>query len=345
MALNPVVFGVLYPSWWDPDHDRHVAELAALDPRLEVVVEAYEEPSELRSARGVPPYDDMAHLAPALTDAQRDVFARIECCVTLDLPFDVATVAPNLRWVQGLGAGVAQLASAGLADAGITLTSASGVNATAIAEFVMARILGEYKRVRALDEAQQQREWASLFGQELAGRTVGLIGFGEINQRVARRARAFDLRVLALRRTGAPSELADEVFDPSGLHTMLAASDVVVAAVPESPETEGLMDRAAFAAMPAGSMFVNVGRGALVDEDALLDALGSEHLRAAALDVTRIEPLPAESPLWDAPNLYLSAHCSSAPDRLFVNLHELVLDNLGRYLAGEPLRNVQHPTR
>jgi len=336
-----VVFGVLYPGWWDPDHEAHLAALRALDDRLEVVAEAYEEPSELRSARGVPPWDDVAHLAPALTDEQRAVFERVECCVTLDLPFDVAAVAPNLRWVQGLGAGVAHLGSAGLADAGITLTSAAGVNATAIAEFVMARILGDAKRLRALDEAQHQCEWSPLFGRELAGATLGLIGLGEINQRVARRARAFDLRVLAMRRSGAPSELVDEVVDPSGLHDVLGASDIVVAAVPESPETEGLMDADAFAAMPPGSMFVNVGRGALVDEAALVAALESGHLRSAALDVTRVEPLPPESPLWTVPNLYLSAHCSSAPDRLFVNLQELVLDNLARYLADEPLRNVQ----
>ncbi len=270
---EPLVVGMLYPSWWNPDFDEHLAELTALDPRVEVVVEAYEESSELRTARGVPPWDDARSMAPELTDDQRAMFARIHCCLTLDLPFDVATLAPQLQWVQALGAGVAQLESAGLAEAGIRLTSAAGVNATAIAEFVIGRILGEYKKVRALDEAQQQREWRPLFGEELAGKRLGLIGFGEINQRVAVRARALELHVTALRRSGAPSELAERVFGPDQLLRLLGESDIVVAAVPESPETEGLMDEEAFAAMVPGSMFINVGRGPLVDEDAVVAAL------------------------------------------------------------------------
>ena len=148
---DPLVVGVLYPSEWNFDFDRHMAELAAIDPRIEVIVESYEEPSELRSGRGVPPYDAVRHLAPELTAAQQRTFARIECCIAIDLPFDVAEVAPRLRWVQALAAGVAHLTSAGLREAGIRLTNASGANATSIAEFVFARILGELKRTRRLD--------------------------------------------------------------------------------------------------------------------------------------------------------------------------------------------------
>ena len=138
-----------------------------------------------------------------------------------------------------------------------------------------------------------------------------------------------------------PPELADEVVGPDGLVSVLRRADIVVGAVPESPATDGLMDAAAFAAMQDGSMFVNVGRGTLVDEDALAAALASGHLRAAAIDVARVEPLPADSPLWSAPDLYVSAHCSTDPRRLFPNLHELFEDNVRRYLAGEPLRNEQ----
>jgi phosphoglycerate dehydrogenase-like enzyme len=113
----------------------------------------------------------------------------------------------------------------------------------------------------------------------------------------------------------------------------------VIAAVPETPETTGLMDARAFAAMKPGSFFCNVGRGSLVDETALIDALRREHLRGAALDVASVEPLPVDHPLWDAPNLSLSPHSASAPAALFVNLHELFRDNLTRFLAGDPLRN------
>jgi len=331
--------GVLYPPEFNDRFEQHLAELAAIDPRIEIVVEPYEEPSELRSGRGVPPYDEVRHLAPPLTDEQRDSFARIDCCLTLDLPFDVADVAPRLRWVQALGAGVAHLESAGLREAGIRLTNASGANAASIAEFALARVLGEFKQVRRLDANQQRRQWLPVYSEEIVHKTLGLIGFGPINQAVARRARAFDLRVVVLRRSAAGSELADEVVGPEGLHDMLSRCDIVVAAVPESPETYELFDSAAFAAMKDGSMFVNVGRGTLVHEPALADALHSGKLRAAAIDVAAVEPLPEDSPLWDAPNIYISAHCSTAPSGFFDAVHDVFNRNMALFLAGQPLVN------
>ena len=336
---DPLVVGVLYPGEWNTDFDHHMRELAAVDPRVEIVVEPYEEPSELRCGRGVPPYDGLRHLAPPLSAAQRAALARIECCVALDLPFEVAAVAPRLRWVHALGAGVAQLESAGLREAGIRLTNTSGANATSIAEFVLARILGEFKQVRRLDTTQQRKQWLPVYGEAIAQKTVGLIGFGPINQAVARRARAFDLEVIVLRRSADRTELADEVVGPDGLHDMLGRCDVVVAAVPESPETHELFDSAAFAAMREGSMFVNVGRGSLVHEPALVAALHSGKLRAAAIDVTAVEPLPGDSPVWDAPNIYISAHCSTDPNGFFEWVHRVFADNVARYLAGEPLVN------
>ena len=334
-----LVVGVLYRNEFNDQFDRHMADLAAIDPRIEIVVEPYEEPTELRSRRGVPPYDEARHLAPVLTDEQRDAFARIDCCLTLDLPFDVANAAPRLRWVQALGAGVAHLTSAGLREAGVRLTNSSGANAASIAEFVFARILGEFKRVRRLDAAQQKKKWRPVYGEEIAHKTVGLIGFGPINRAVARRARAFDLEVIVVRRSAAASELADEVTGPEDLHVVLSRCDIVVAAVPESPETHQLFDSAAFSAMRDDAMFVNVGRGGLVQEPALAGALHSGKLRAAAIDVAAVEPLPEDSPLWDAPNIYISAHCSTAPSGFFEWVHRVFNDNVARYLAGQPLIN------
>jgi phosphoglycerate dehydrogenase-like enzyme len=244
--------------------------------------------------------------------------------------------------VQAVGAGTGQLQSAGLAEHGIRLTTAAGANAVAIAEFALARVLQVWKRFREIDEAQAVRHWEPLYGEQLAGATLGLLGLGAINSAVAARARALGLRVLATRRSATPGATApnvDALFPPSELHAMLARCDAVVAAVPETAETTGLFDAAAFAAMPPGSCFCNVGRGSLVDEAALIDALRRGHLRAAALDVAREEPLPPDDPLWDAPNLYVSPHSAAAPAALFANLHELFEDNLARYLAGEPLRN------
>ena len=180
------------------------------------------------------------------------------------------------------------------------------------------------------------------FGSLLAGATIGLVGLGAINAAVAARLAPFGVTVLASRRSAKPGDTAPnihELYPSARLHEMFAHCDTVISAVPETPETVGLIDAAAIAAMRPGAFFVNVGRGTLLDETALIDALRSEHLRGAALDVTSEEPLPANNPLWDAPNLYLSYHCSSSPAALFVNLHRLWRDNITRWLGGEALRN------
>jgi phosphoglycerate dehydrogenase-like enzyme len=348
---TPVVVGILYPSEWYGDPDgfaREVAALEALDPRVRVIAEKYDEAHELRSARGKPDAEDLRERAPALTDAQAQAFAEINVAVAIDLPFDVASHAPNLVWVQSVGAGTGQLQSAGLADAGIRLTSAAGVNAVGIAEFVLARVLQHWKHLQALDAARERHEWAPVYGRQLAGTTLGLIGLGAINSAVASRAKAFGMHVLATRRSATPGATApdiDELFAPGDLHTMLGRCDVVVAAVPETPETTGMMDAAAFASMQHGAFFCNVGRGSFVDEPALINALESGHLGAAALDVASVEPLPSDHPLWDAPNLYISPHAAAVPGALFVNLHELFRENLARFLADEPLRNEVDLTR
>src|SRR5206468_11362750 len=167
------------------------------------------------------------------------------------------------------------------------------------------------------------------------GTTLGVMGLGAINEAVAARAKAFDVKILATRRSATPGATApnvDELYPPAELHTMLGHCDAVVAAVPETAETAGLMGKDAFAVMKPGSFFCNVGRGSFVDEPALIDALTRGHLRGAALDVASQEPLPTDHPLWSAPNLYLSPHSATSPAALFANLHRLFHDNLTRFL-------------
>ena len=344
---GPITIGILYPTVWFGDADALATEIATvrgIDARIEVVAEMYDEPHELRTMRGrVDGAGAARDLAPQLTDAQRAMFANVNAVIALDLPFDVGDVSPNLGWVQGVGAGSAQLQSAGLAAAGIRLTTSAGSNAVAIAEFVVGRVLQERKRFREMDEQQRLHNWVSdLYGTELAGATVGLIGLGAINAAVAERLAAFGVTVLASRRSAKPGDTApniDELYPTDQLHAMFARCDTVISAVPETPETIGLLDAHAFAAMRSGAFFVNVGRGTLLDEAALIDALTSGHLRGAALDVASEEPLPANNPLWDAPNLYLSYHCSSSPAALFINLHRLWRDNIARWIRGDSLRN------
>lgn len=346
-ATGPIVLGMLYPPAWfgGPEATARVAtEVAALDPRVEVEALVYEEGQHRRTLRGSPTGVAEARRDPApLTDAQRALFARVHGVIAIDLPFDVATVAPNLAWVQGVGAGTAQLESAGLAEAGIVCTSGAGTNAVGIAEFVVGRILEERKAFVALRASQERHAWEPRFGPELEGATIGLLGFGAINQAVAARLAPFGVELLVCRRsagTAPPPPGIAECVPPSALHALLGRCDTVVAAVPETPDTLGLMDAAAFAAMAPGSFFVNVGRGTLVDERALIDALASGRLRGAAVDVASQEPLPADHPLWDAPNLSISPHCSTYPPAMAGRLHRLWIDNVARWLAGDSLVNV-----
>jgi phosphoglycerate dehydrogenase-like enzyme len=336
----------MYPTEWEQrpraELDEDLAALRAVDERIELVEVQYVESTDLRTQRGASPTADLRHLAPALTEVQRAAFGRVGVVLALDLPFDVASVASDLRWVQGIGAGVSQFLSAGLDEAGIRLTSAAGVNGVSISEFVMARLLQVWKRLPDIDRLQRGHNWEPAYGREVAGSTLGVIGLGGIGRQVARRGRGFGMKVLACRRTatsGSTDPDADGLFPPDQLHDLLGRCDAVVSAVPEYAGTVRLFGPAEFAAMRAGSIFVNVGRGSAVDENALVDALGSGHLRAAAIDVVAAEPLAADSPLWDVPNLYISSHCSTSPDRFWSNLYALLRENVRRYLDGDPLIN------
>jgi phosphoglycerate dehydrogenase-like enzyme len=343
---RPVVVAIMYPPQWDArpaeQLEQDVRALADVDPGIEVVDARYVEPDALRTRRGADPGADLRSEAPPIDDAVRAALARAEIVLTQDLPFDVAALAPNLRWVQGMGAGVSQLLSAGLGGAGIRLTTAAGVNAVSIAEFVMARLLQIAKRLPEIDRHQRDRRWEPTYGREIAGSTLGVVGLGAIGREVARRGRALGLRIVASRqswRPGMKDDDVDQLYGPDDLLTMLGAADMVVSAVPETAATVDLFDAAAFAAMRPGAVFCNVGRGSAVVEEALVDALESGHLAAAAIDVARDEPLPPASPLWDVANLYVSPHSATSPDRFWANLHALFRDNVARYLAGEPLRN------
>ncbi|MET7304889.1 D-2-hydroxyacid dehydrogenase [Embleya sp. NPDC005575] len=348
---SPVLVGIMYPSTWDirPAHAlaADLDAVRALDPRLEIVDCRYVESEELRTARGRPGASDrpeLRDLAPALTVEQRDLLARAEIVLVADLPFDVANLAPRLRWVQSCAAGNGQLLSAGLPTERIRLTTAAGVNGAPIAEFVFARLLAFFKRHRDLDALQEARRWKPAFGGLIRGKTLGLIGVGGIGSQLACRAQAFGMTVHATRRrVEVPADHVDRLFHPDDLHEMLAGCDAVVSAAPETADTVGTMNAAAFAAMREGAFYCNVGRGSFVVEPDLIAALRGGRLGGAALDVVGAEPLPADDPLWDAPNLYLSAHCSSAAFEHFTEVFRLFRDNLVRYLAGEELHNRVDP--
>jgi len=344
-----IVVCISYPTWMEVRPEAELAadvrRLEALDPRIqvEVISGRYDEPPELRRARGTPPYDGLREQAPPLTDAQRDAFARAEVIITLDLPFDMDRLAPKLRWVQCLGAGVGQLQSAGLEKRDVILTSGAGVSSGPIAEFVLARILAAWKRFPALDALQAARQWKPTYGRKLEGCTVGIVGLGAIGRAVAERAKAFRMNVLATRRRYTPGQTADHVdrlYGADQLRDLLGACDAVVVCAPETAETFHLIDDAALAAMRRGAYLINVARGSLVDEAALVRALASGHLAGAALDVVEHEPLAADSPLWGVANLTLSPHSAASADGYFESLWDLFRRNMQAYLRGQAMENV-----
>ena len=347
---DPLVIGLMFGTGqgFRPEADvrAECEQLAAVDPRIEVLAVPYTEPGELRGRRGATPHEDLSHLAPELTAEQLEAFARVEVVLALDLPHDVTVRAPKLKWVQGSGAGVSQLTACGLAEAGVRLTTAAGVNAVSISEFVIGRLLQMWKRFPELDASAADHRWQPAFGREITGLTLGVVGLGAIGRNVARRGRGMGLSVIAQRRTALPGQRdpdVDDLLTPDRLLELAARSDAVVAAAPETPATINLFDAVFFAAMREGALFVNVGRGSAVDEDALAAALRSGHLAGAALDVVRDEPLSTDSPLWDVPRLLISPHSATSITSYFPNLHRLLRDNVRRYLDGAPLVNEVDP--
>lgn len=339
---------IAYPEKWEtrPPEDiaRYNEKLRAIVPNADIIIAPYDESEELRVLRGKPPYDKARALAPVLTDAQRAAYTDAEVILTLNLPFDMNEVAPKLRWVQSIGAGVAQLQSAGLEINNVTLTNAAGTASTPIAEFVLARLLEQWKRLPLYADMQREQNWTPTYGRDLSGSTLGVVGHGAIGDAVAKRAKALGMHVLATKRT-LTADLKDPCVDRfyafNDMHGLLAESDAVVLAAPESAETLNLFNAKTFSAMKKGAFFINVARGTLVNEPALIEALKSGHLCGAAIDVASIEPLPPGNPLWSAPNIRISPHSAATVARYFHAVWDLFLDNMERYQRGEKLRNIQ----
>jgi glyoxylate/hydroxypyruvate reductase A len=257
---------------------------------------------------------------------------------------DLARRAPRLRWIQSTSAGVETLAP--LLPEGVTLTNASGVHGPKGGEYAMTALLMLNHGVPQFVTRQHERRWDPYFTTTIAGRTVVVVGVGRIGAEVARLARRFGLRVLGVRRSGRPHRWVDRMFTPARLHAALRRADFVVVTLPLTPETRGLLDRAALDCLPRHAGLVNLGRGAVVDYEALAAKLRAGELGGAVLDVFPEEPLPPDSPLWQTPNVILSPHCAVDDAVTYVDrCLAIFFDNLGRYLGGRPLRNVVDPGR
>ena len=247
--------------------------------------------------------------------------------------------APGVRWVHTSTAGFDWAIVPEIAARGIVLTRSAASYAIPIGEFVLALVAAHAKRLGALAQAQRERRWANVEPLELADLTVGLVGAGGIAREVAWRCRALGMRVLATQRTPRDQPEFDAVWPASELHALLAASDVVVVACPLTPETRGLIDAPALAAMRPGAYLVNVARGPIVVATALREALRAGQLAGAALDAFDQEPLPADDPLWNAPGVTVTPHTSFKSPRNLERVAEEFAANLRRFLAGNPLQH------
>lgn len=249
-------------------------------------------------------------------------------------------LSPRLRWVQTTSAGVGQYVKRlGLQESHLIVTTASGVHAQPLTEFVFAALLFHSKRIGHLLAEQRAHRWARYGARELRGQTMAIVGPGRIGREIARVARCFGMTVWAMARDGDPARAGalgvDRVFRRDDLHAMLAGADCLVLCAPHTPETEGLIGRAELAVLKPTVVFVNIGRGILVDEDALIDALRADRIALAALDVFRTEPLPIDSPLWDLPNVLVNPHSASTADTENAKLTDLFLANLAHFLDGD----------
>jgi D-2-hydroxyacid dehydrogenase (NADP+) len=250
------------------------------------------------------------------------------------------TKAPRLRYIQSIGAGVDQFPRSQLAERRVRLASAQGVNARAVSEHAMALVLAMARKLPEACRNQANKVWRGMIGEvtcredELGGKTLLIVGLGGIGGRLAQLAKAFDMRVIGIRKHPAARE-GVEVHGTDALHRLLPEADFVALTIPLTGETEKLIDAQALHCMQPTSYLINVARGRVVDEVALVMALREQRIAGAGIDVTVEEPLPPASPLWDLPNVLITPHTAGETRRYEDNVLAILEENLERFWRGE----------
>jgi D-2-hydroxyacid dehydrogenase (NADP+) len=255
--------------------------------------------------------------------------------------------AKKLKWIHSTAAGVAQLMYPELRDSGIMVTNPSGIFSVPMAEHTMGLLVALARNFPDSVRLQDRKYWSQqeLWDKpqhltELNGQVLLIVGFGSIGRELAKRAKAFDMRVWGVTRSGKGDLThAEKIFAAKDLHAALPEADYVVIAAPETAETKHLIGAEQIAKMKRGARLINIGRGSLLDEAAMIRELESGSLGGAALDVAATEPLPAESPLWKAPNLFITPHTSGVSDRLWIRQTAILMELLERWFGGRELFN------
>jgi phosphoglycerate dehydrogenase-like enzyme len=258
-------------------------------------------------------------------------------------------MCPQLRWVHSRAAGLDDVLFPELIASSVTLTNGSGVFSPPLAEFALGAILYFAQGFRRLVRNQMAGVWAPADIAEIAGRTAGIVGYGDIGRAVATRLRAMGMQVLAVRRQApapdAADPLASRVYGPDGLLEMLVQCDYVVVTAPLTPATRGMIGAREFAAMKPGAVILNLGRGPVIDEAAMIQALTENRIQGAALDVFSTEPLPPGHPFYQLENVLLSPHSADHTPDWLERAMQFFLTQFERFAKGEPLRNVVEKTR
>jgi phosphoglycerate dehydrogenase-like enzyme len=331
--VDPINVLVIAPAFDDslPTATEEIIEqISRVSPRLNVTDGSAPAMVELRNQAGG-------------KEEFNALLAEAEVIYGLFLPRDMAARAPRLKWVQTMSAGVDRFAGTDIWNSPVILTGVSGIHATPIGEFVLAFMLMFAKQAPLFIRSQLKHEWARFMPAVLRDKTVGIVGLGNIGREVARLSRAFGMKVIATRRSAGDSSRArniDKLLPMTRLKELLSESDYVVIATPLTPDTTSLIGAEELKAMKASACIINIGRGGIIDEDALVKALDEKQIAGAGLDVTAVEPLPPESRLWDYDNVIISPHVSGGMEDYMQKATDLFCENLQRYISGRKLINV-----
>lgn len=266
--------------------------------------------------------------------------AEAEAMIAPSFPLDILPSAKKLRWFQCTNAGIDFLVPARKQLKGVQVTNAGGIHGPIMADYTMAALVMLHWDFPRNVREQQARIWKMREFAPLAEMTVGIVGLGAIGRDIAARAKSAGMTVLGMKRRPGAVKNVDRVFRPDRLRTMLTLCDFVVLVVPSTPETKALIGRRELQSMKPSAFLVNIARGSVVDEQALIRALQSKTIAGACLDVFEKEPLPPESPLWAMENVIVTAHISGNPTRYAARVVEIFADNMKRWQSGRPMRNL-----
>jgi phosphoglycerate dehydrogenase-like enzyme len=287
---------------------------------------------------------DYASMGDVLAQERPDAVYTVRFAGTPGYPRAAMLSAPSLKWIAVGGSGTDHLMPW---DTGkLTVTNSAGVAAEAMAQYIIGGILHFTLGFAGFARRQREHVWDKAGTVETVnGRTLAILGLGKTGQAVAKVAQALGMQVVGIRARPAPTTHVDRVAPMEELHAVLGGADFVVVCLPLTPATRGLLDAAAFQAMKPGAVLVDVSRGSIVQQTALIEALRSRRLKGAVLDVFETEPLPRDNPLWDMENVIVTPHCSSVYDGWEQRSVEMFCDNLDRWKRGEALQNVVDPGR